>query len=132
VSHAQELAKENYVRINYSCTSIENFEAEDGELYDLIAIMYLHLPPEIREEGHRRLIKFLKPGGKLFVLGFAKEQLANDSGGPKEVEMLFSAEELKSDFQELKQIDVTELEYVLNEGLFHNGKANLIALTATK
>lgn len=46
--------------------------------------------------------------------------------------MLFSIEELKSDFYDFKIIQVEETETELKEGTYHDGKASVIRLFATR
>ena len=53
-------------------------------------------------------------------------------GGPKEVDMLFSIEELKSDFENYEIVELIEMEIELNEGQYHNGKGVVIRFVARK
>ncbi len=53
-------------------------------------------------------------------------------GGPKEIGMLFSMDELKSDFVNYEIIELEEKEIELSEGLFHNGKASVIRFVGRK
>ena len=75
---------------------------------------------------------FLKPGGTLILEGFEKQQINNTTGGPKNIDLLFSSEELLSDFNSLKNIHLSEEDIVLNEGAFHKGSAHVIRLTGLK
>jgi len=53
-------------------------------------------------------------------------------GGPKDIESLFSIEEIKSDFANYEFIELEEKEIELNEGLYHNGKGAVIRFVAQK
>ena len=53
-------------------------------------------------------------------------------GGPKDPAMLFSIEELKSDFVNYEIIELAEKEIELSEGLFHNGKGSAIRFVGRK
>ena len=46
--------------------------------------------------------------------------------------MLFSIDELKSDFVNYEIIELAEKEIELNEGLFHNGKGSVIRFVGRK
>jgi len=48
------------------------------------------------------------------------------------VGLLFSIDELKSDFVNYKIIELAEKEIELNEGLFHNGKGSVIRFVGRK
>jgi hypothetical protein len=53
-------------------------------------------------------------------------------GGPKDIAMLFSTQELKSDFVNYEIIELVEKEIELSEGLFHNGKGSVIRFVGRK
>jgi hypothetical protein len=88
--------------------------------------------PQKREEYHRKLISFLKPGGILLLEGFSKQQISNNTGGPRDIDMLFSKEELSSDFKSFSSLQITEKDIVLNEGPFHQGTASVIRILGNK
>ena len=94
--------------------------------------MFLHLPSELRTDFYQKLADSLKPGGKIFLEGFSKEQLGLTSGGPKDLNLLFSVEELEKDFSMLNILSNENAERILNEGNFHSGNARLVQLIAEK
>jgi SAM-dependent methyltransferase len=99
---------------------------------DVVALIYTHLPPMVRETLHQNIIKWLKPGGKVILETFCPEQLKNSSGGPKDINMLYTKELLSADF---KDLSIELLDYVqikLNEGKYHEGLADVIRMIATK
>jgi len=126
---AEKLAEKNNVKLNYQTASIEEFEYEENS-FDAIVLIYVHTIN--REENHRKLLRFLKPGGNIILEAFSKEQLENNSGGPRNLDMLFSEEELNSDFNKLKDKQINKIETELNEGQLHKGKASVIRLLGTK
>jgi len=128
---AQLLANEFKVVINYSNSSFDDFELGNIH-YDCIALIYVHMPKEKRRTVHRKLMKFLNPGGSIILEGFSKDQIDKTSGGPKNIDMLFSQQELKDDFEGLTINTLVEREVLLNEGEFHKGEASIIRLVATK
>lgn len=99
---------------------------------DVVALIYTHLPPMVRETLHQNIIKWLKPGGKVILETFCPEQLKNSSGGPKDINMLYTKEVLSSDFKDLsiELLDYAQIE--LSEGKFHEGPADVIRMIATK
>ena len=128
---ALQLAKKNNVNIDYRVASYEevSFQAEN---FDCIVLIFAHMPPAKRQEYHQKLWSFLKPGGTLLLEGFSKNQIFRNSGGPKNVEMLFSEEDLRNDFSAAGELSVSELETELNEGKYHRGTANTIRIVARK
>ena len=128
---AIQLAIEENVMINYIIDDISSFSAEPNS-YDCIAFVYAHLPSDERKISLKKFQTYLKPGGKFFVLGFSKNQLGKDSGGPKNAEMLYSIEEIKIDFSDLHINIIEQFETEIEEGIYHKGKASLLKLVATK
>jgi len=128
---AEKLAEQNDVQINYQLSDYGSFQsASDG--FDCIGLIYTHMPSSKRNEYHKKMASFLKPGGILIMEGFSKKQINYNTGGPKDIEMLFSREELLNDFNDFTEISITETEIDLDEGLFHRGKASVIRVCAVK
>jgi len=117
-------AFERGLDVKYDIVNIEDFDS--SEQYDAIALIYVHLEPLLRKKFHRELVKSLKPGGKLVLEAFNPHQRDHDSGGPKDVSMLYDTEMLKEDFSELIIDQDESLEIVLNEGPFHQGTAEVV------
>lgn len=128
---AEILAKKYKVKIEYFLDNYESINFSE-EQFDCIVLVFAHMHPQKRKEYHRKLMRFLKPEGTLLLEGFSKKQINKTTGGPRNVEMLFSKTELEIDFSLLKQINITESNVVLNEGLFHKGEASIIRVVATK
>lgn len=122
-------AQRNNVKINYQVCSVDDFDTT--EKFDLISIIYLHLPQEQRENFHKKLKSFLNDNGKVIVECFSKDQIKNRSGGPKNLNLLYSIDELKQDFADYNILHIEETEVNLNEGKLHQGMAKVIRLIAT-
>lgn len=128
---ALELAKKRNTIINYVIADFQNFTAPP-ESFDCLAFTFVHIPPLKRSIYHKKMLEFLKPGGTLILEGFSKEQIHRDSGGPKKIEMLFSEDELRDDFDALIIRTMESIETELREGEFHKGTAAVIRLVAKK
>lgn len=105
---------------------------EPDEEFDLIGLFYLHLPSSFRRDFHRRMHNWLIPGGLVLLEGFGPGQLAFDSGGPKERSMLFTPEMLEADFADLDVLRCTTEEVILDEGPYHQGRAEVTRMLARK
>lgn len=125
------LAVEAGVQVKFTICDALDFEPdEDG--YDLIVLSYFHLPSELRQRIYRQFVEWLKPGGAIVLEAFSKRQLGKASGGPKELDWLFSLEELKKDFSPLDMEVAEEQEIHLSEGVYHQGPAAVIRIIAKK
>lgn len=128
---AQNLASERNVEINYILSDYENASLPT-ESFDCMVLIYAHIHQQKRNEYHKKLATFLKPGGVLILEGFSKKQIANSTGGPRNVEMLFSKHELQEDFKRLSKLNFHETDLILDEGAFHQGMASVIRIFGVK
>lgn len=128
---AEKLANKFGVQNKYLISDFNNFEVED-ESFDCIALIFAHAQPELRKHNHQLIQKWLKPGGIVLLQGFSKQQINNTSGGPQNIDMLFSNYILDEDFNKMDVVLTEDIDQELNEGLFHKGKASLISMVAKK
>lgn len=96
--------------------------APPGGQFDAVVLTYVHLPSSFRTEAHQRLAAALKRGGLLILEAFHPSQLGRNSGGPKDVDMLYTLAQLRADFGGiLRELQGRETEVMLNEGPGHQG-----------
>jgi SAM-dependent methyltransferase len=91
--------------------------------FDAVAAIFLHLPPALRPRNHQKMLGALKPGGIVILEAFTPAQLRYSSGGPKQLELLYSAEMLREDFSAANALKLEEREVHLEEGHMHSGPA---------
>jgi len=128
---ADQLFKHHNVKVNFKTLSYQECDFEK-ESFDCIALIYNHMPDEFRKDVHQKYLSFLKPNGILILEGFSKKQLHLNSGGPKNIEWLFSTEMLNDDFEALTTIELIEIQTTLDEGKFHKGKAEVVRYVGQK
>jgi len=133
---ALRLAENNNVSINYQVGELETLDFKE-EQFDAIALIYAHFPAEIKSVIHKQLDKLLRKDGIIIFEAFSKKHLEyvtkNEKvGGPKDIESLFSTEEIKADFPDYEIIELEEKEIELSEGLFHNGTGSVIRFVGRK
>jgi 2-polyprenyl-3-methyl-5-hydroxy-6-metoxy-1,4-benzoquinol methylase len=117
--------------IDYRVGELEYLNYAENE-FDAIVLIYAHVPAEIRKEFHHKLLSLLKPNGIIIFEAFGKEQLKYNSGGPKDIKMLFSVEDIKEEFPNVQFSILETVEIELNEGKYHIGSANVVRFIATK
>lgn len=133
---AYQLANKNNVTIDYHVGNITDLPFTMNQ-FDAVALIYAHFPPNERAQIHARLQTLLRNGGILLFEGFSKNHLEyrkinENVGGPKDIDFLFSIEELQYDFSDFEFISLEEKVIQLNEGLFHNGIGSVIRCIAIK
>ena len=62
--------------------------------FDLVTLVYLHLPIEERRPIYAAAARALAPGGSLVVVGHDRANLIDGVGGPQDPELLFTALEI--------------------------------------
>lgn len=133
---ALQLAEKNNVKVDYQVGELLtlNYTVEQ---FDVLALIYAHFPASIKSAFHKTLSTYVRKGGIVIFEAFSKKHLEylakNDKvGGPKEIDMLFSIDEIKSDFEDYEIIELIETEVELNEGVFHNGTGSVIRFVGRK
>ena len=128
---AEAFALEEKVSIDYDYKSVTDLDYKDN-YYDCVAAFFMHLPNELQQTAFESLISKLKKGGTFILEVFSTDQLKNNSGGPKDVNLLYSKEDFENWFQEFSTVNIEQGEVILNEGLLHQGKADTIRIVAVK
>lgn len=133
---AMKLATQQQVTIDYQVNTLENLHFEENQ-FDALALIYAHFPATIKAAYHRMLDQYVKVNGVIIFEAFSKQHLAyvtaNEKvGGPKDIDSLFSLEEIKADFPNYEYLLLEEKIIELNEGVFHNGTGSVIRLIGKK
>jgi len=128
---ALQLARKKGVSIDYDIADAATVNYPENSA-DAVAFIYAHFPEAIRKQIHQQAISWLKPGGKIIVEAFNPAQLQNTSGGPKDVTMLYTEELLRDDFLELNVELIQTLQTTLQEGKYHQGRADIIRFVGSK
>ena len=128
---AMHLADSQGVRYEYQVCSCKEFEAPEL-YYDAIGLIFLHIPGKERAEFHKKLVSYLKSGGKIIAELFSKKHAEINSGDPKKSDLLYSMEELKEDFKDLDFKILEEKKIDIKEGSPHEGSAWVIRFIAVK
>ena len=133
---ALQLANKHNVHIDYHVGELKDLNYEK-EQFDVIAFVYTHFSGETRSMIHKALSLYLRPGGTIIMEAFSKNQIKNQikgdgGGGPKNIDMLYSLEEIRSDFDNFKILELIETEVYLTEGDFHSGIGSVIRFVGQK
>ena len=95
-------------RVTWVTADVTGWSA-DPESLDLVLVAYLHLPESDTIALFRRAVGWLRPGGRLLVLGHDVENLTAGVGGPQEAAILHSVDRLAP---VAEMLDVDRLEQV--------------------
>ncbi|MEI8333574.1 MAG: class I SAM-dependent methyltransferase [Chloroflexota bacterium] len=69
--------------------------------FDLVCLVYIHLPREERRLVYARAAEAVAPGGSLLVVAHDRTNLDQGGPGPQDPAVLFTAEEVAADLPDL-------------------------------
>jgi SAM-dependent methyltransferase len=130
---AIRLAEQNHVTINYQVGNIFSYDFPKYA-YDAVGIIFLHVNESEKESEvlSRNVINALNKNGRIILELFSKNQLGKKSGGPQDLSMLCSIEQIQKNFSTLKHEILREENVLLSEGAFHQGEASVIRFVGIK
>jgi uncharacterized OsmC-like protein len=65
--------------------------------FDLVVILYLHLPPDARRGVLEQAVTALRPGGRLLIVGHDLENRVAGHGGPQDPSVLYTPDRIASE-----------------------------------
>jgi SAM-dependent methyltransferase len=129
---ARALATQRGVALRTAQVDVVQWEWPEAEFDVVVAIFIQFLTPEERRQVFAGMRKALKPGGLLLIEGYRPEQLNYKTGGPSQVENLYTRALLEAEFGALAELRITEHDSMTREGAGHVGMAALIDLVGRK
>jgi len=129
---AQALAQARNVKLTTELADVTAWRWPITE-FDVIAVIFTQFvtPPE-RSEMFARIRRALKPGGLLLLQGYTPRQLQYGTGGPKQIENLYTRELLEREFAELSDLRIEEYDCEMHEGNAHSGMSAVIDLVGRR
>ncbi len=95
---AARLSRSVRSRVNWQCADITDLAgAGITGPYELILMVFVHLPAEQRGALLRELAGMLSPGGVLLVLGHDTRNLTDGYGGPQDPAILFTPDDIRAE-----------------------------------
>ena len=88
LAKAQRLATDRGVEVTWVEADVVEWRPATAS-FDLVVVMYLHLPAEQRRRALAHAAAALAPGGVLLVVGHDTSNLVKGTGGPQDPEVLF-------------------------------------------
>ncbi len=129
-------AKENRVQIDYKLGDLNSLSYPEN-YFDCITLIYAHFSADVKSLYHKKLVSYLKKGGIIIFEAFSKAHAeislsSKKQSGPRDINMLFSLEEVQHDFSGFEIIELKEEIINLDEGELHFGKSSVIRFTGKK
>jgi SAM-dependent methyltransferase len=132
LAKARRLAAASDVTVNYQLADCDSF-SWTPETYDGVAAIFVQFAdPAMRRRLFARIIESLKPGGIVVLQGYTPKQLDYRTGGPPNVEHLYTEAMLREAFAQLTILELNAYEDDITEGNGHRGRSALIGMVARR
>jgi SAM-dependent methyltransferase len=129
---ARALAALRRVDMQFQQVDLATWPWPTAEFDVIVAIFIQFADPPFRQGIFEGIKRALKPGGLLLMQGYRPEQLAYRTGGPSQVENLYTTTLLEESFSDLAAIEINEHDSTVDEGGGHAGMSALIDFVGRK
>jgi cyclopropane fatty-acyl-phospholipid synthase-like methyltransferase len=131
LAKAQRLARSRNVAIRTEVVELGAFEPKQNH-YGSVVSIFAHLPSAVRQRLYPLIERCLKPGGIVILEAYSEAQLARDTGGPKDPDMLMTEAKIRTEFPNLQPVLLREQERDVREGTGHTGLASVVQFIGKK
>lgn len=131
LAKAQRLAAVKGVTIQTEVVDLTRY-IPPPQIFGSVVAIFAHLASEARKHLHRVVENALKPGGIILLEGYSQAQLEYGTGGPKDLDMLFTKASIESDFPQCEVLLCREIEREVIEGQLHTGMASVVQFVGRK
>jgi len=132
VAKARSLAAQRGVTVGFSVADCDGYAWPEATCDGVAAIFVQFADPSARERLFTRMVRALRPGGRLVLQGYTPRQLDYRTGGPPLASHLYTETLLRDAFRALDIEHLREYDADLNEGSGHHGRSALIGLVARR
>jgi SAM-dependent methyltransferase len=132
LAKARALASERGVTARFEQADLETWTWPASEFDVVVAIFIQFCAPPLRARVFENMKRALKPGGLILMQGYRPEQLKYKTGGPSQVEQLYTRALLQKAFADCTSVEIDEYDREVHEGSGHGGMSALIDLVARK
>ena len=129
---ARALAAERGVNITFEQADVHTWAYPEAAFDVVVEIFTQFSSPAQRALKWSGMRRALKPGGLLIIQGYTPKQLHYGTGGPKQLENLYTRAMLEEAFRGFRDMTFVEEELEIHEGTSHGGMSAVINFTARK
>jgi len=132
LAKAEALARSKGVVLRTERADLSAWRWPENSFDVVVGIFMQFAGPAIRDRIFTGIKRTLKPGGLVLIEGYRPEQLAYKTGGPQQVENLYTRPMLEKAFAGWEILELKSYDDFLNEGSRHKGMSALIDLIAKR
>jgi SAM-dependent methyltransferase len=129
---ARTLAAERGVSVDFEVADVHHWKYPEAVFDVVVEIFTQFSSPAERRLKWAGMRRTLKPSGLLIIQGYSPKQLEYGTGGPKQLDNLYTRAILEEAFGDYRDLLIVEEEREMEEGTSHRGISAVINLTARK
>jgi SAM-dependent methyltransferase len=111
IAKARRRAESDGVLVDFACADLVDYEPPEAE-YDLVVVLYLHIPLVERRGVLGRAAAAVAAGGTFLFVGHDLRTLTDGVGGPSDPTLLATPDDIAA---ELSGLDIERAERVLRD-----------------
>lgn len=111
IAKARARAAQDGVDVDFLCADLVDYEPEPSA-YDLVIVLYLHIPSTYRASVHARASAAVAPAGTFLLVGHDLANRTDGVGGPSDPDILYTADQIS---RELTGLTIEKATTVLRD-----------------
>lgn len=131
IARGRALAADRGVTVDFMQSDLAAYDLGEWR-WSAIVSVFAHLPAELRADVHARVVRALAPGGVFILEAYAPAQLGWRTGGPRDVSLLMTRDQLVEELAGLDFVVAQEVEREVVEGVLHTGRAAVVQVVGRK
>jgi SAM-dependent methyltransferase len=132
LAKSQALARQRGVTLRTEQADLATWQWPSDAFDVVVGIFFQFCAPVLRARVFQDIKRALKPHGLLLIEGYRPEQLKYKTGGPAQIENLYTRKLLEDAFGDFSSLEISEYDSEIREGPGHGGMSALIDLVGRK
>ena len=112
VAKAVARAERDALSATFVCADLLDYEPDAGA-YDLVLLLYLHVPASTRRHVLAKAASAVSPGGAFILVGHDVANMADGVGGPSDAALLYTPEQIAGELP--GDLEIEKAERVLRD-----------------
>lgn len=122
--------EKNHLAVSYAVEDLTHYNP--SLCFDGVVSIWCHMPKELRKIVHQRVYDWLNPNGLFLIEGYTADQLSFGTGGPKDLNLLYTFADLENELSKFKKIIFREVKRDVQEGSGHSGMSATLQILCQK
>jgi 2-polyprenyl-3-methyl-5-hydroxy-6-metoxy-1,4-benzoquinol methylase len=100
IEKARNRAERDGVRVEFACADLLEYQP-DPAAFDLVLLLYLHIPAPGRRQVLEKVSAALAPGGTFVLVGHDLTNISDGIGGPSDPALLYTPDQIANEIPDL-------------------------------